>query len=1322
MPQRSVASNYTFEQQRNEINLLAADFWTQKTNVDNASSTYLKHNGSNDFTGGTLNVPNAFTISPDSGNGTLTISGNLNVTGTTTTVNTTNLDVTDKNITIAKGNNADSSADGAGLTIDSATDITWNFVDAKDAWVSSIGVEATTFLKAPYGQFTAATNPTTGQGVEVNAPDANTGQVSSYDRDNSAYKDLRIKGAGIDFYAGSTNAIVGGFHNTGLVMQSGKTIELDDTIVHSGDSDTKIRFPSADTVQFETAGSNRLSIDSNALFVQAGFPLAFLATGGGATPHIKSGGSNNQDLLFTTGAGNPNRLYITAAGKILGGNQLNDRGAVLQIESSDHSQIGIHRNTADHGAPAMNFSASRGTSAGAVDLVQDEDYLGLIRFSGADGSDLASGAQITAIVDGTAASNVMPTRLGFWTSLTNDSPVERLRIHADGKFTVGTSPNSTGYGQWAFLNYGTGGADATGADKGMCIRSDTGPTNNSVLSNLTSTLKLVNNAYTGAGVSGSTGTVVKLLFNGATSNGWNAYGAIGLDVQGTSGGKGDLFFNTGGEATGYERLRITNTGQVKIGNNPTIDANTNLHVQEENGECGVVIDGNTGGAGAYLLLKNRSTSSNPRTYISGIDAGGQGIAQIDFWNLDNDNNEGAISLSTRPSGGSMTQRLYIDSSGNATFTGTGGNVHTFTSDSYHVLDIVADSNNDEGNSDNIIRFRHGSGGSLSERAEIRYDESDAWLELSAGDNQNHLVIKSDGFVGVGVNPTAKLHVSAAYNQVGLKVAGGAHNGYSSPLQVVASNGDMRLEVSADNGVQFTRGPVGGAEHVSNTPDMWQKIGIWKGAFVDGAARCKITVMGTDTHDSNGNVAGETIIYLAFGANHVLKGYFYSTTGQFPGIAGVAWNYDDNDSSNKKVEVWVKYDSAYGMTSCYADCSTGLFEGSNINSGLTTVPAGATEIESYFTIRTATGGSSHERLRINPDGTVKVAQDLLMDKASDPKIYSGANVGLNIDGGSLYLNRNVQSSIELAWGGGPVNMTNTADADVQLNIYKQSGADTNQAILRIGYDSNNNYSISRVRNSGQITCDANQGGAYVYHRTESKDVAILTPTQVFATAKHASKVTAYSGINTAHWGEEAVKKFYASYYTGANSATYHVARVISQTDWGFDNIEIKVAKYQYQPNSNDLHTKQFTTYYGSHQSRISNYNQQSSGSGTGNWNVLNWRQDFGPGGAHYIHNQNNGGYYRDCYGSDLYVECGVYTGMRLEFTVWASAGTYDCGNYATAQDFYPAAFGGQASQTDADNWNGPRGTWFNSAPNGTGQGTNYGLMNFSTGSVYGESQI
>ncbi len=117
------------------------------------------------------------------------------------------------------------------------------------------------------------------------------------------------------------------------------------------------------------------------------------------------------------------------------------------------------------------------------------------------------------------------------------------------------------------------------------------------------------------------------------------------------------------ETGGSERLRVTSTGQVKIGNDPTMDSNANLHVEDASGECGVWIEGNTGGAGAYLLLKNNSTSSNPKTYIGGVDAGGQGISQIEFHNLDNGTNEGAMSLHTRPASGSMTERLRIDSSG-----------------------------------------------------------------------------------------------------------------------------------------------------------------------------------------------------------------------------------------------------------------------------------------------------------------------------------------------------------------------------------------------------------------------------------------------------------------------------------------------------------------------------------------------------------------------------------------------------------------------------------------------------------------------------------
>ena len=153
MPQRNVATNFTFEQQRVEINELAADFWTHKGTVDTASGTYLLKDGSNAFTGATLNVPAAFTIASNAGAGTVTINANLQVQGTTTTLNSTTLEIADKNIIVAKGSANDAAADGAGLTVDSGGgDKTFNFVDAKDAFVSNIRLESTNIFTVTGGE------------------------------------------------------------------------------------------------------------------------------------------------------------------------------------------------------------------------------------------------------------------------------------------------------------------------------------------------------------------------------------------------------------------------------------------------------------------------------------------------------------------------------------------------------------------------------------------------------------------------------------------------------------------------------------------------------------------------------------------------------------------------------------------------------------------------------------------------------------------------------------------------------------------------------------------------------------------------------------------------------------------------------------------------------------------------------------------------------------------------------------------------------------------------------------------------------------------
>ena len=74
----------------------------------------------------------------NSSTGKVVIGGDLQVQGTTTTVDSTTMTVADKNIEIAKGAANDAAADGAGITVDSGDgDKTWNWVDATDAWTSS---------------------------------------------------------------------------------------------------------------------------------------------------------------------------------------------------------------------------------------------------------------------------------------------------------------------------------------------------------------------------------------------------------------------------------------------------------------------------------------------------------------------------------------------------------------------------------------------------------------------------------------------------------------------------------------------------------------------------------------------------------------------------------------------------------------------------------------------------------------------------------------------------------------------------------------------------------------------------------------------------------------------------------------------------------------------------------------------------------------------------------------------------------------------------------------------------------------------------------
>jgi len=85
------------------------------------------------------NTPTLVTPNIGAATGTsLVLSGDLTVNGTTTTINSTEITVDDKNLTLGSvATPTDAGADGGGITLKGATDKTINWVDATDAWTFS---------------------------------------------------------------------------------------------------------------------------------------------------------------------------------------------------------------------------------------------------------------------------------------------------------------------------------------------------------------------------------------------------------------------------------------------------------------------------------------------------------------------------------------------------------------------------------------------------------------------------------------------------------------------------------------------------------------------------------------------------------------------------------------------------------------------------------------------------------------------------------------------------------------------------------------------------------------------------------------------------------------------------------------------------------------------------------------------------------------------------------------------------------------------------------------------------------------------------------
>ena len=127
---------------------------------------------------------------------------------------------------------------------------------------------------------------------------------------------------------------------------------------------------------------------------------------------------------------------------------------------------------------------------------------------------------------------------------------------------------------------------------------------------------------------------------------------------------GELVFNTRSNGTFAERLRITSTGQVSLGNNPTVLADAALHIELDGAREYLRLDAENGNNNAYIEIE---ADDNRRKAII-FKSGGTRRACMGVGDSDNAS-ETTLFFSANDSTGGDAPHITIDSAGDTVFYG-----------------------------------------------------------------------------------------------------------------------------------------------------------------------------------------------------------------------------------------------------------------------------------------------------------------------------------------------------------------------------------------------------------------------------------------------------------------------------------------------------------------------------------------------------------------------------------------------------------------------------------------------------------------------------
>ena len=176
---------------------------------------------------------------------------------------------------------------------------------------------------------------------------------------------------------------------------------------------------------------------------------------------------DSDNFYWRTDNGGANQMSLISGNLLMGHTaSMNSGGNTPRLQVSNNTNdaaIGVYNygNNAAHFA-SLRLAHSKNGTIGSHTVLADNDKIGTIEFNGSDGTNFDTiGARIIAEVDGTPASNRMPSALTFSTAAggSDDDVTERMRITSTGNVNIGSATSAI---QATGLHIGVGAPAAMG--------------------------------------------------------------------------------------------------------------------------------------------------------------------------------------------------------------------------------------------------------------------------------------------------------------------------------------------------------------------------------------------------------------------------------------------------------------------------------------------------------------------------------------------------------------------------------------------------------------------------------------------------------------------------------------------------------------------------------------------------------------------------------------------------------------------------------------------------------------------------------------------